>query len=131
MKPGRECTTCGKVLADRYKLYHHNIYVNNWRFCWFCDHEEGRPPRLWKHVERKHPGVAVDAMTNKELWRLADDAIIPAPEAMIVVPVPSALPPEAEVELGEVAAEVELGEVAAEAVVDETSADGAVKEVET
>ena len=88
-------------------------------------------------------------MTNEELWRSAEDAIIPAPEAMIVVPVPVALPPEAEVEIGEVAAEVELGvapaevelrEVAveaamdetpaAEAVVDELSVVRAVKEVE-
>ena len=70
-------------------------------------------------------------MTNEELWRLVDDAIIPAPEAMIMLPMPVALPPEVEVGLGEVAAEVELGEVAAEAVVDKMMADRAVEEVET
>ena len=149
MKPGRECTTCGKMFANRYKLYRHTIHVHNRRFCWFCDHEEVRPRRLRRHVQ-KHPGVAVDTMTNEELLRSVEDAIIHAPEAMIVVPVSVALPPEAEVEIGEVVAEVELGEVlaevelrevavdavvdetsAAEAVVDELSVVGTVKEVET
>ena len=135
MKPVRECTTCGKVFTNQYKLYRHTIHMHNPRFCRFCDHKGGRPRILRRHVKKKHPGVDVDTMTNEEFWRSVEDAIIPAPEAMIMVPVPMALPPEAEVEIGEVAAEVELGvvpaevelrEVAVEAVVEETSAAEAV-----
>ena len=68
-------------------------------------------------------------MTNEELWRSMDDAIIPAPATMIVVPVPVALPPEAAMEqvVGEeVAAKVELDEMVAEVAVDEISAERAV-----
>ena len=85
MNPGRECSLCGAVFADRYKLYRHTINVHNRRFCWFWDHEEGRPRRLRCHVERQHPGVQVEQMANDELWRSIDDAIVQAPAAMIVV----------------------------------------------
>ena len=94
MKPGRECPQCGKVLADRFQLYRHTINVHHRRFCWYCPHEEGRPRRLRVHIQRHHPGVPVEEMSNEALWRSGDDEIIPAPASVIVVPRPMELAPD-------------------------------------
>ena len=135
MKPGRECPQCGKVLADRFQLYRHTINVHHRRFCWYCPHEEGRPRRLRVHIQRHHPGVPVEEMSNEALWRSGDDEIIPAPASVIVVPRPMELAPDvqrpADGQREVVQEEAIASDVAAEVVVGEERAvrEGTVEDV--
>ena len=78
MGPPRICPHCGVVLKDRCALYTHIIDKHDRRFCLYCEHEEGKPSRMRRHIRRRHNVII---SLDEEPHRPAHVAIRPVPPA--------------------------------------------------
>ena len=67
------CTLLGSV-----PLYRQRIDNHHHRYCLFCDHLEGRPSRLKRHVKRKHPTVDDESLPTP-WFRAGDEPTRPVP----------------------------------------------------
>ena len=78
MGPPRICPHCGVVLKDLCALYTHIIDKHDRRFCLYCEHEEGKPSRMRRHIRRRHNVII---SLDEEPHRPAHVANRPVPSA--------------------------------------------------